>query len=74
MTSPNFSSLLSPFGINCHKGGISLSTRWRVLTVVMSAEGVEERGELPEVSLELLLTLMDILNASIGGQVVKLIG
>jgi hypothetical protein len=38
----------------------------------MSAEGVEERGELPVVSLELLLTLTDILNAFIGGQVVKL--
>jgi Zn-dependent M16 (insulinase) family peptidase len=40
----------------------------------MSAEGVEERGELPEVSRELLLTLTDILNAVIGGQVVKLTG
>ena len=40
----------------------------------MSTEGVEERGELPEVSLELLLTLTDILNSFIGGQVVKLTG
>jgi hypothetical protein len=38
----------------------------------MGAEGVEERVELPEVSLQLLLTLTDILNAVIGGQVVKL--
>jgi hypothetical protein len=60
MTSPNFSSLLSPFGINCHKEGISMITRWRVHAVVMSAEGVKERGELPEFSLELLLTLTDI--------------
>jgi hypothetical protein len=74
MTSPNFSSLLSPFGINCHKEGVSLITRWRVHAVVMGAEGVEERGELPEVSLELLLTLANILNAFIGGQVVKLTG
>jgi hypothetical protein len=60
-----FSSL--SFGINCHKEGISLITRWRVHDVVMSAEGVEERGELPEVSLKLMLTLTDILNAFIGG-------
>jgi hypothetical protein len=74
MTFPNFSSLLSPFGINCQKGGVSLITRWRVHVVVMGAEGVEERGELPEVILELLLTLADILDAFIGGQVVKLTG
>ena len=43
---PNFSSLLSPFGINCHKGGVSLITRWRVHAVVMGAESVEDRGEL----------------------------
>jgi hypothetical protein len=71
---PNFSSLLSPFGINCHKGGVSLITRWRVHDVVMGAESVEERGELPEVILELLLPLTNILDAFIGGQVVKLTG
>ena len=49
-------------------------TRWRVHAVVMSAEGVEERGELPEVMLELLLPLTYILDAFIGGQVVKLTG
>jgi hypothetical protein len=32
----------------------------------MSAEGVEERGELPKVLLELLLPLTYILNAFIG--------
>jgi hypothetical protein len=74
MTSSNFSSLLSPFGINCHKGGVSLTTRCRVHDVVMGAESVEERGELPEVILELLLPLTDILDAFICGQVVKLTG
>jgi hypothetical protein len=33
----------------------------------MGAESVEERGELPEVILELLLPLTDILDAFIGG-------
>ena len=67
MTSPNFSYLLSPFGINCHKGGVSLITRWRVHAVVMGAESVEERGELPEVILELMLPLTNIMDAFIGG-------
>jgi hypothetical protein len=40
----------------------------------MGAESVKERGELPEVILELLLPLTDILDAFIDGQVVKLIG
>jgi hypothetical protein len=40
-------SLLSPFGINCHKGGASLTTRWRIHAIIVSAEGVKERGELP---------------------------
>jgi hypothetical protein len=34
--------------------------------IIMSAEGVEERGELPKVLLELLLPLTYILNAFIG--------
>ena len=37
----------------------------------MGAESVEDRGELPEV---MLLLLTDILDAFIGGQVVKLTG
>jgi hypothetical protein len=40
----------------------------------MGVESVEERGELPEVILELLLPLTDIMDAFIGGQVVKLTG
>jgi hypothetical protein len=38
----------------------------------MSVEGVEERGELPKVLLELLLPLTYILNTFIGRQIVKL--
>jgi hypothetical protein len=53
----SLSSLLSPFGINCHKGGASLITWWRMHAIVVSAEGVKERGELPKVLLELLLPL-----------------
>jgi hypothetical protein len=51
-----------------------LITRWRIHAVVMGAESVEERGELPKVILELLLPLTDILDTFIGGQVVKLTG
>jgi hypothetical protein len=40
----------------------------------MGAESVKDRGELPEVLLELLLPLTYILDAFIGGQVVKLTG
>jgi hypothetical protein len=40
----------------------------------MGAESVEERGELPKVLLELLLPLTYILDAFIGGQVVKMTG
>jgi hypothetical protein len=40
----------------------------------MGAESVEDRGELPEVMLELLLPLTYILDAFICGQVVKLTG
>jgi hypothetical protein len=40
----------------------------------MGAESVEERGELLEVILELMLPLTDILDSFIGGQVVKLTG
>jgi hypothetical protein len=36
-------SLLSPFSINCHKGEASLTTRWRIHAIIMSAEGVKER-------------------------------
>jgi hypothetical protein len=69
---PNSSSLLSPFSINCQKGGVSLTTRWRIHAVIMGAEGVEEREELPKVLLELLLSLTYILNAFICRQIVKL--
>jgi hypothetical protein len=40
----------------------------------MGAESVKDRGELPKVLLELLLPLTYILDAFIGGQVVKLTG
>jgi hypothetical protein len=40
----------------------------------MGAESVKDRGELPEVMLELLLPLTYILDAFICGQVVKLTG
>jgi hypothetical protein len=65
-------SLLSPFGINCQKGGASLITWWRMHAIVVSAEGVKERGELPKVLLELLLLLTDLLHAVIGREIVKL--
>jgi hypothetical protein len=68
----SLSSLLSPFGINCHKGGASLITWWRMHAIVVSAEGVKERGELPKVLLELLLPLTDLLHAVIGREIVKL--
>jgi hypothetical protein len=60
------SLLLSPFGINCHKGGASLTTGWRIHAIIVSAEGVKERGELPKVLLELLLPLTYFLNAVVG--------
>jgi hypothetical protein len=66
------SSLLSPFGINCHKGGASLTTRWRIHAIIVSAEGVKERGEMPKVLLELLLPLTYLLHAFIGREIVKL--
>ena len=65
-------SLLSPFGINCHKGGASLIIWWRMHAIVVSAEGVKERGELPKVLLELLLPLTYLLHAVIGREIVKL--
>jgi hypothetical protein len=68
----SLSSLLSPFGINCHKGEASLITWWRMHVIVVSAEGVKERGELSKVLLELLLPLTDLLHAVIGTEVVKL--
>ena len=68
----SLSSLLSPFGINCHKGEALLITRWRMHVVVVSAEGVKERGELPKVLLELLLPLTYLLHAVIGREIVKL--
>ena len=49
----NFSSLLSPFGINCHKGEASLITGWRMHVVVVSVECVKKRGELAKILLEL---------------------
>jgi hypothetical protein len=66
------SSLLSPFGINFHKGGASLTTRWRIHAIIVSAEGVKERGELLKVLLELLLPLTYFLDAVIGGEIIKL--
>jgi hypothetical protein len=68
----SLSSLLSPFGINCHKGGASLITWWRMHAIVVSVEGVKERGELPKVLLELLLPLTYLLHAVIGREIVKL--
>jgi hypothetical protein len=68
----SLSSLLSPFGINCHKGEASLITWWRMHAIVVSAEGVKERGELSKVLLELLLPLTDLLHAFIGREIVKL--
>jgi hypothetical protein len=68
----SLSSLLSPFGINCHKGGASLITWWRMHAIVVSAEGVKERGELPKILLKLLLPLTDLLHAVIGREIVKL--
>jgi hypothetical protein len=65
-------SLLSPFGINCHKRGTSLTTWWRMHAIVVSVEGVKERGELPKVLLELLLPLIYLLHAFIGREIVKL--
>jgi hypothetical protein len=72
MTTLLFSPLLSPFGINCHKGGASMITWWRMHAIVVSAEGVKERGELPKVLLELLLPLTYLLHAVIGREIVKL--
>jgi hypothetical protein len=40
--------------------------------IVVSAEGVKERGELSKVLLELLLPLTDLLHAVIGRDIVKL--
>ena len=68
----SLSSLLSPFGINCHKGGASLTTWWRMHAIVVSAKGVKERGELPKALLELLLPLTDLLHAVICRVIVKL--
>jgi hypothetical protein len=68
----SLSSLLSPFGINCHKGGASLITWWRMHAIVVSVEGVKERGQLPKVLLELLLPLTYLLHAVIGREIVKL--
>jgi hypothetical protein len=68
----SLSSFLSPFGINCHKGGASLITWWRMHDIVVSAEGIKERGELPKVLLELLLPLTYLLHAVIGREIVKL--
>jgi hypothetical protein len=68
----SLSSLLSPFGINCHKGGASLITWWRMHAIVVSAEGIKERGELAKVLLELLLPLTDLLHAVIGREIFKL--
>jgi hypothetical protein len=76
MTTPLTSLLLfaslSPFGINCHKGEASLTTWRRMHVIVVSAEGVKERGELPKVLLELLLRLTYLLHAVISREIVKL--
>jgi hypothetical protein len=40
--------------------------------IVVSAEGVKERGELPKILLKLLLPLTDLLHAVIGREIVKL--
>jgi hypothetical protein len=61
----NFSSHLSPFGINCHKGEASLITWRRMHVVVMSAEGVKQGGELAKILLELLLPLTNIMHVVI---------
>ena len=54
------------------EGLLDVLITWRVHVVVMGAKSVEDRGELPEVMLELLLPLTYILDAFICGQVVKL--
>jgi hypothetical protein len=68
----SLSSLLSRFGINCHKGETSLITWWRMHVIVVSAESVKKRGELSKVLLELQLPLTDLVHVVIGRQVVKL--
>jgi hypothetical protein len=68
----SLTSLLSPFDINCHKGGALLITWWRMHAIVVSAEGVKERGELPKILLELLLPQTYLLHAFIGREIVKL--
>ena len=73
-TPDNFSSLLSPFGINCHKGEASLITRRRMHVVVVSAEGVKQGGELAKILLELLLPLTNIMHVVICRKIVKLTG
>jgi hypothetical protein len=51
--------LLSPFGINFHKG-MSLRTRWgtQIHTVVVGAKAVKDEGKLTKVILKLLLPLI----------------
>lgn len=70
----NFSSLLSPFGINCHKGEALLITRRRMHVVIMSAEGVKQGGELAKVLLELLLPLTYIMHVVSCRKIIKLTG
>ena len=64
--------ILSPFGINCHKGEASLITGWRMHVVVVRVECVKRRGELAKILLELLLPLTDLWHAFIGREIVKL--
>jgi hypothetical protein len=54
------SSSLSPFGINCHKGGVSLGTwqRTQIHVVIVRAEAAKNGRELAEFILELLLPLI----------------
>jgi hypothetical protein len=65
---------LSPFGINCHKGGVSLGT-WRRTwkhAVIMRAEPIKDRGEPVEVILKLLPPLIKSMDAVTGRQSLKL--
>jgi hypothetical protein len=52
---------LSPFGINCQKGGVSLRTRCRtrIHVVLMRAKAVKDGCELAEIILKLLLSLIN---------------
>jgi hypothetical protein len=74
--SSSSSSSLSPFGINCYKGGVSLGTRRRmqIHVVIVRDEDVENGGEMVEVILELLLPLIKSMDAITGRKSLKLTG